>query len=60
MKQLSTNEIRQLWLEYFQELNHEIVPSDSLVPANDPTLLTYSVDDGERSGVYTARIATTP
>jgi len=39
MKQLSTNEIRQLWLEYFQELNHEIVPSDSLVPANDPTLL---------------------
>ena len=39
MKQRSTNEIRQLWLEYFQELNHEIVPSDNLVPANDPTLL---------------------
>lgn len=39
MKQLSTNEIRQLWLEYFHELNHEIVPSDNLVPANDPTLL---------------------
>ncbi len=39
MKQRSTNEIRQLWLEYFSELNHEIVPSSSLVPVNDPTLL---------------------
>ncbi len=39
MKRRSTNEIRQLWLEYFSELNHEIVPSSSLVPVNDPTLL---------------------
>src|SRR5437762_13552067 len=39
MKRLSTNEIRQLWLEYFNELGHEIVDSSNLVPANDPTLL---------------------
>jgi len=39
MKNLSTNEIRQLWLDFFHELNHEIVPSSSLVPDNDPTLL---------------------
>ena len=39
MKSLSTNEIRQLFLEYFHELNHEIVASSSLVPSNDPTLL---------------------
>jgi alanyl-tRNA synthetase len=39
MKRLSTNQIRQLWLEYFHELNHEIVESSSLVPVNDPTLL---------------------
>ncbi len=39
MKRLSTNEIRQLWLDYFAELNHAVVDSSSLVPGNDPTLL---------------------
>ncbi len=39
MKWLSTNEIRKLWLDYFHERGHEIVPSSSLVPENDPTLL---------------------
>lgn len=39
MKQLSTREIRQLFLDYFNELNHAIVDSSNLVPANDPTLL---------------------
>ncbi len=39
MKRLSTFEIRRLFLEYFEELNHQIVDSGSLVPADDPTLL---------------------
>ena len=39
MKWLSTNDIRKLWLDYFHERGHEIVPSSSLVPENDPTLL---------------------
>ena len=39
MKRLSTFEIRRLFLEYFQERNHQIVDSSSLVPADDPTLL---------------------
>jgi alanyl-tRNA synthetase len=39
MKQLSTNEIRNLFLDYFHELNHAIVDSSSLVPTDDPTLL---------------------
>ena len=39
MKSLSTFEIRRLFLEYFEELNHQIVDSGSLVPADDPTLL---------------------
>src|SRR6185503_14167087 len=32
-------EIRSRFLEYFAERGHTIVPSSSLVPANDPTLL---------------------
>ncbi|MCO6440975.1 MAG: alanine--tRNA ligase [Nitrococcus mobilis] len=32
-------EIRQAFLDYFCANDHEIVPSSSLVPANDPTLL---------------------
>ncbi|MCB0115880.1 MAG: hypothetical protein KDD84_17390, partial [Caldilineaceae bacterium] len=39
MKTLSTNQIRKLFLEYFNELNHAIVDSSNLVPADDPTLL---------------------
>ena len=32
-------EIRQLFLDYFQDKGHKIVPSATLVPGNDPTLL---------------------
>ena len=32
-------EVRQLFLDYFKSKDHEIVPSATLVPANDPTLL---------------------
>jgi alanyl-tRNA synthetase len=35
----TSNDIRQSFLEYFQSKGHEIVPSSSLVPLNDPTLL---------------------
>lgn len=38
-KVLSSNEIRSQFLAYFKEQGHEIVPSSSLVPHNDPTLL---------------------
>ncbi|HID97299.1 MAG TPA: alanine--tRNA ligase [Thermodesulfobacteriaceae bacterium] len=31
--------IRSLFLDYFRGKNHEVVPSSSLVPADDPTLL---------------------
>ena len=36
---MRTTEIRKLFLDYFRRNGHEIVPSSSLVPANDPTLL---------------------
>ncbi len=39
MKRLTTFEIRNYFLDYFQARSHQIVDSGSLVPADDPTLL---------------------
>lgn len=36
---MKTAEIRQRFLDFFAREGHEIVPTSSLVPANDPTLL---------------------
>src|SRR5512138_3584984 len=36
---LSSAELRSLYLQFFKERGHQIVPSSSLVPGNDPTLL---------------------
>jgi alanyl-tRNA synthetase len=38
-KQVTSNEIRASFLEYFRRNGHRIVPSSPLVPADDPTLL---------------------
>ncbi|MEG0443460.1 MAG: alanine--tRNA ligase [Carnobacterium sp.] len=39
MKHLSSNEVRQLFLDFFETKGHKIEPSASLVPVEDPTLL---------------------
>lgn len=39
---MNHNELRRRYLEFFKKRGHIIVPSDSLVPANDPTLLFTS------------------
>jgi alanyl-tRNA synthetase len=36
---MTSAEIRQAFLDYFQQNHHTIVPSSSLIPADDPTLL---------------------
>jgi alanyl-tRNA synthetase len=38
-KRLSSAALRSLFLQFFSEHGHQIVPSSSLVPGNDPTLL---------------------
>ena len=39
MKYLTTNEIREIWLNFWKDRGHYIEPSASLIPHNDPTLL---------------------
>ena len=39
MQSMSSAEVRQAFLDYFEEMGHRQVASSSLVPANDPTLL---------------------
>ncbi|MFA5407904.1 MAG: alanine--tRNA ligase, partial [Bacilli bacterium] len=39
MKNMSSSEIRKMYLQYFEEKGHLIVPSASLIPINDATLL---------------------
>ena len=39
MKRLSSNELRQAFLDFFADRGHEVVASSPLVPGNDPTLL---------------------
>lgn len=39
MKQLTGNQIRQMFLDYFKSKGHMIEPGASLIPHNDPTLL---------------------
>jgi alanyl-tRNA synthetase len=38
-KYMSATEVRRAFLDYFHQHGHTIVPSSSLVPGNDPTLL---------------------
>lgn len=39
MKQLTSTQIRQIFLDFWKSKGHDIEPSASLVPINDPTLL---------------------
>lgn len=39
MKNLTANEIRTIWINFWKERGHYVEPSASLIPHNDPTLL---------------------
>ena len=36
---MTSEEIRQLFLDFFEKKGHVIIPSASLIPENDPTTL---------------------
>ncbi len=39
MKKMTSNEIRNTWLNFFKSKNHHVEAGASLIPVNDPTLL---------------------
>ena len=39
MRNLSSRELRQLYLDFFRSKGHAVIPSASLIPENDPTVL---------------------
>ncbi len=51
----STNEIRSHFLNYFAKNNHQIIPSSSLVPQNDPTLLFTNAGMVQFKNVFTGQ-----
>ena len=39
MKPLTSNELRAMFLKFFQSKGHAVIPSASIIPENDPTVL---------------------
>jgi alanyl-tRNA synthetase len=52
---MHSREIRSSFLEYFQKNGHTIVPSSSLVPADDPTLLFTNAGMNQFKDVFLGR-----
>ncbi len=38
-KQITSDSLRKMWLEFYKEKGHAVIPSASLIPENDPTVL---------------------
>ncbi len=53
MKTMTSNELRQAFLDFFRERGHEVVASSPLVPGNDPTLLFTNAGMVQFKDVFT-------
>jgi len=49
---LKAKELRKLFLDYFSQRGHKVVPSSSLVPKNDPSLLFTNAGMVQFKGVF--------
>ena len=52
---VSSNQIRATFLDYFARNGHQVVPSSSLVPRNDPTLLFTNSGMVQFKNVFTGQ-----
>lgn len=55
MSGLSSSEVRQLFLSYFESHGHKVVDSSPLVPRMDPTLLFINAGMNQFKGVFTGQ-----
>ena len=39
MKKLTSDQLRTLFLKFFEQKGHKVIPSASLIPENDPSVL---------------------
>jgi alanyl-tRNA synthetase len=51
----TADEVRSAFLRYFEERGHRVVPSSSLVPADDPTLLFANAGMNQFKDVFLGR-----
>ena len=49
---MKANDLRKLFINYFSRHGHKVVPSSSLVPKNDPTLLFTNAGMVQFKGVF--------
>ncbi|MBI5444484.1 MAG: alanine--tRNA ligase, partial [Deltaproteobacteria bacterium] len=52
---MTGTEIRRRFLEYFAGKGHQVLPSSSLIPRNDPTLLFSNAGMNQFKDVFTGK-----